>query len=116
MRFRLVTLSVVFQVRDGCSPLFLACKKGNVEIVDYLVSVCGADFEQKGQYEVPDDHSVHLVTPLWCAAVAGKARVVECLVRHGADVNSGRTKDSIFFQLAFCKKKSLICLGEAHAN
>jgi len=79
---------IVSQVRDGCSPLFLACKKGNVEIVDYLVTVCGADFEQKGQYEVPDDHSVHLVTPLWCAAVAGKARVVECLVRHGADVNS----------------------------
>jgi len=28
------------------------------------------------------------VTPLWCAAVAGKVRVVECLVKHGADVNS----------------------------
>ena len=93
---------MVSQVRDGCSPLFLACKKGNVEIVDYLVTVCGADFEQKGQYEVPDDHSVHLVTPLWCAAVAGKARVVECLVRHGADVNSGRPpRTQFFFQLAF---------------
>ncbi len=75
-------------IRDGCSPLFVACKKGNVEIVEYLISVCGADVEQRGQYEVPDDHSVHNVTPLWCAAVAGKLKVVDTLVRHGADVNS----------------------------
>ncbi len=39
-------------------------------------------------YEVPDDHSVHNVTPLWCAAVAGKVKVVETLVKYGADVNS----------------------------
>ncbi len=31
---------------------------------------------------------MHTVTPLWCAAVAGKVKVVEVLVRHGADVNS----------------------------
>jgi ankyrin repeat protein len=31
---------------------------------------------------------VHTVTPLWCAAVAGELKVVEVLVRHGADVNS----------------------------
>ena len=32
--------------------------------------------------------SVHKVTPLWCASVAGKYRVVDVLVRYGADVNS----------------------------
>ena len=32
-----------------------ACKKGNVEIVEYLISVCQADLEQRGQYEVSDD-------------------------------------------------------------
>jgi len=79
---------IVSQVKDGCSPLFLACKKGNVEIVDYLLNVCGADVEQKGEYEVQDDRSVHRVSPLWCAAVAGKVKVVECLVKYGADVNS----------------------------
>ena len=52
---------------NGCSPLFIACKKGNVEIVEYLVSQCDADVEQKGLYEVTDDHSVHHVSPLWCA-------------------------------------------------
>jgi len=66
----------------------VACKKGNVEIVEYLVGVCGSPVEQRGLYEVPDDHSVHNVTPLWCAAVAGKVKVVETLVRYGADVNS----------------------------
>jgi len=73
---------------DGCSPLFIACKRGNVEIVEYLLQVCNADVEVKGLYEVQDDHTIHTVTPLWCAAVAGKLKVVEVLVRFGADVNS----------------------------
>lgn len=73
---------------SGCSPLFIACKKGNIEIVEYLLSHCGADVEQKGLYEVQDDRSVHHVSPLWCASVAGKVEVVEVLVKYGADVNS----------------------------
>lgn len=79
---------IVSRIREGCSPLFIACKKGNVEIVEYLVSACDADLEQRGLYEVQDDRSVHNVTPLWCASVAGKYRVVDVLVRYGADVNS----------------------------
>jgi len=80
--------SIVSRIREGCSPLFIACKKGNVEIVEYLVSICNANLEQRGLYEVQDDRSVHNVTPLWCASVAGKFRVVDVLVRYGADVNS----------------------------
>ncbi len=59
-----------------------------IQIVEYLVAICGANVEQRGLYEVPEDHSVHNVTPLWCAAVAGKVKVVDTLVKHGADVNS----------------------------
>ena len=57
-------------------------------MVEYLIEQCQADVEQKGVYEVPDDRSIHFVTPLWCASVAGKLPVVKCLVKHGANVNS----------------------------
>ncbi|KAK2575935.1 hypothetical protein KPH14_007297 [Odynerus spinipes] len=46
------------------------------------------DIEQRGQYSVPDDSSVHYATPLWCAAVSGKLPVVKCLIAHGADINA----------------------------
>lgn len=32
--------------------------------------------------------SVHYVTPLWCAAVSGKLRIIQLLIRHGADINA----------------------------
>jgi ankyrin repeat protein len=83
-----VRSEICSRAKDGSTPLFIACKRGNVEIVDYLLTVCGVNVEHRGLYEVPDDRSVHTVTPLWCAAVAGKVKVVEVLVRHGADVNS----------------------------
>ena len=45
------------------------------QIVEYLIEVCGADVEQRGRYEVPDDRTIHTVTPLWCASVAGMFKV-----------------------------------------
>lgn len=79
---------IACRVKDGCAPLFIACKRGHVEIVEYLITACNVDIEQRGLYEVPDDRSVHNVTPLWCAAVSGKLSVIRCLVSHGADVNA----------------------------
>lgn len=37
---------------------------------------------------MPEDRSIHLATPLWCASVAGKLPVVKCLVRLGANINA----------------------------
>jgi hypothetical protein len=74
--------------QDGCAPLFIACKKGNLEIVEYLIDTCGADVEQKGVYEVIDDKTSHRVTPLWCSAVSGRIAIVKCLVKNNANVNS----------------------------
>lgn len=44
--------AVVCRTAEGCAPLFVACKRGNVELVEYLVHVCDADLEQRGVYEV----------------------------------------------------------------
>ncbi|XP_057340962.1 protein fem-1 homolog A [Microplitis mediator] len=85
---KFIRKEIVNRIKDDCAPLFIACKSGHVEIVEYLITVCNADIEQRGMYEVPDDRSVHFVTPLWCAAVAGKLPVLKCLVSHGADVNA----------------------------
>ncbi|KAG8230725.1 hypothetical protein J437_LFUL010826 [Ladona fulva] len=79
---------VVCRTKDGCAPLFLACKRGHAEIVEYLITVCDADVEQRGLYEVQDDRSVHCVTPLWCAAVSGRLVVVKSLIEHGAQVDA----------------------------
>jgi ankyrin repeat protein len=68
--------------------IILACKRGNPEIVEYLIEVCGADVEQKGTYEVVDDKTSHRVSPLWCAAVSGRLNIVKSLVKHGANVNT----------------------------
>ncbi|XP_026827953.1 protein fem-1 homolog A isoform X2 [Ooceraea biroi] len=79
---------IVSRMKDGCAPLFIACKRGHVDIVEYLIQTCDADIEQRGKYEVPDDRSVHCVTPLWCAAVSGNLEVIKCLISHGADINA----------------------------
>ena len=73
---------------EGCAPLFLACKNGSSEIVEYLLSTCDAPLEQRGLYEVLEEGISHHVTPLWCAAVSGCLAAVKVLLRHGADVNA----------------------------
>lgn len=80
--------AVVRRVKNGCAPLFIACKRGCVEIVEYLVTVCEADIEQRGLYEAPEDRSFHIVTPVWCAVVAGKLPVVKYLISVGCDINA----------------------------
>ncbi|EGI62018.1 Protein fem-1-like protein A [Acromyrmex echinatior] len=86
---REIRKDIVSREKEGCTALFIACKRGHVEIVEYLIKKCDADIEQRGRYEVPtDDRSVHCVTPLWCAAVSGNLEVIKCLISHGADVNA----------------------------
>ena len=81
---------VVGQTEEGCAPLFMACKNGSSDVVEYLLSFCGADIEQRGVFEVPEEGVSHSVTPLWCAAVAGRLSVVKVLLKFGADVDAGK--------------------------
>lgn len=68
--------------------MFVACKRGNLEIAEFLINVCAADIEQRGLFENPEDSSVHHVTPLWCAAVLSKLPIVRYLVGAGANINA----------------------------
>ncbi|KAH8325255.1 hypothetical protein KR074_008057 [Drosophila pseudoananassae] len=83
---------LVRKQRNGCAPLFIACKRGAVVIAEYLITICEADIEQRGHFEVPEDNSFHYVTPLWAAVVSGKLSMVKYLVRIGCDINA--TSDS----------------------
>lgn len=110
---------IVSRAKDGCAPLFIACKRGHVEMVEYLITVCNADIEQRGMYEVLDDRSVHCVTPLWCAAVSGKLPVIKCLISHGAQVNavsdSGSTPVRSACFMTYNGKLGFVTLN-AHGN
>ena len=79
---------VVTKMSNGCAPLFLACKNGSAEVVEYLLGKCNASIEQKGLLDVFEEGVSHSVTPLWCAAVSGKLAVVRILLSYGADVNA----------------------------
>ncbi|XP_032596317.1 protein fem-1 homolog C isoform X2 [Drosophila grimshawi] len=83
---------LVRKQRNGCAPLFIACKRGAVAIAEYLITICEADIEQRGHFEVPEDNSFHYVSPLWAAVVSGKLAMVKYLVRVGCDINA--TSDS----------------------
>ena len=72
---------VVSGVHNGCAPLFMACKNGSAEVVEYLITKCNAPIEQKGLFEVEEEGVRHSVTPLWCAAVSGRLAVVRVLLR-----------------------------------
>lgn len=80
--------NIVSRTKDGCSPLFMACKFGLLNKASYLLEICAADIEQKGHYEAFEDNHIHLVPPIWVAAVSGHLDVVKLLVANGADINS----------------------------
>lgn len=79
---------ITSKTKDGCSPLFMACMNGYIKIVKFLIEICGADLEQKGRYEVFEDHREHSVTPIWMAAVRGNFDIVDQLIQYGANINS----------------------------
>lgn len=99
--------------------MFVVCKRGNLEIAEFLISECQADIEQRGLFENPEDSTVHHVTPLWCAAVLSKLPIVRFLVHAGADINavsdSGSTSvRSSCFMTNMVRKTKFIQLNEFH--
>ncbi|XP_055623446.1 protein fem-1 homolog C-like [Toxorhynchites rutilus septentrionalis] len=87
---------LVEKTEEGYSPLFLACCTGSIEIVEFLITECDADIEQKGTFfcsqkrdDVWCDKSVgHIYTPLGCACAFQNVELVEFLIQHGSNVNA----------------------------
>lgn len=74
--------------RESACPLFYAAKIGNAQAVEFLVTNCNADLEQRNVFEVHEEKTFHFSTPLWVAAVANHLNCVKLLVRLGANMNA----------------------------
>ena len=76
----------------GCDrwPLHYACRIGNLEQVEYLVSVA--------KYPM-DEQDAHDATPLYLAALTGRSKICKYLLQSGAkcDPNSGGDAARVFY-------------------
>ncbi|XP_033113484.1 protein fem-1 homolog C-like [Anneissia japonica] len=77
---------IVSTVTESTTPLLMACRHGHLEIVNYFIEKCVADYEQVGSVTF-DGETVDGAPPLWCAAAAGHFNIVQSLIKHGANVN-----------------------------
>ncbi|XP_055634096.1 protein fem-1 homolog C-like [Toxorhynchites rutilus septentrionalis] len=93
---RYVRKELVDTEYEGCSSLFIACREGNIDMVEFLIMECDANIEQRGTitYHMDEtdgkleDYTVHNVTLLCCASESGNLQIVQYLVRLGCDVNA----------------------------
>jgi hypothetical protein len=64
---------------EGCTPLYLAARRGRLPIVQYLVKECGTNINQAR----PNG-----ITPLMTASAHKHTEVVVWLIKHGADAQA----------------------------
>lgn len=69
------------QIKNGATPLYLACQEGHLEVTQYLVQECGAD---------PHLSAQDGMTPLHAAAQMGHCPVIVWLVSSGAGRGPGK--------------------------
>ncbi|KAE8155613.1 ankyrin repeat-containing domain protein [Aspergillus tamarii] len=69
----------------GYTPLAWAALHSNVPKAELLLGVADIQVKAKGSDEVP---------PLWAACYAGNVEMVDLLLKHGADINERRGRES----------------------
>jgi ankyrin repeat protein len=78
---------VSYKINDN-TALCAAVLLKRTDLVEYLISKCGADVNKKGIYRQVEPTTLNLIVPpLWCAAVTGQIDIATILISHGADVN-----------------------------
>ena len=111
--------SVVAKKGNSNAPLFVAAMRGNLDMVEFLVTECHADLEETGRYSFKSKNldSYYLVTPLWCAAASDKLDVVDLLIDLGADINAASdTGSTPVLEACYMNADVVKCLVEHGAD
>ena len=108
--------SIVAKSFDCNPPLFVAVMRGNVDMVECLVTEWQADMEELGGFMNLVDNTRHHVTPLCFAGVLNHLEVMNLLINLGADINA--FSDTGYTPMLYaCKMmhvdvvRSLVCNG-----
>ncbi|KAK3091926.1 hypothetical protein FSP39_023766 [Pinctada imbricata] len=89
------------------TAFFRSCIEGNLGLVEYFITECDADLEEKCPYTVVEDNnSTHEVPPIWVAAITGQLELAKILLKYGADVNGMSDSNSTALR-ASCYKCNL---------
>lgn len=73
----------------GASPLLLACKQGDLEVVKHIIESWRVDFQASAIFHLLPFSEIITIkaTPLFVAALYGHSNIVRYLVDKGANVN-----------------------------
>ena len=95
--------------KDGVTPLFIACKNGNIEIIKALIAG-GSDGNKA---DVNKARTTDGTTPLHVACDSGNIEIVKALIAGGSDVNKARRTDGATPLHFACKKSGNIEIFQA---
>lgn len=77
---------LIHQKVNGTTPLLIACLRGHLSVVEFLVIDHQVDIEQIGCI-VFENETIEGAPPLWAAAAAGHEEIIGFLIGYGAEVN-----------------------------
>jgi len=99
---------VVSYTLNDNTALCAAVLLKRTDLVEYLITKCGADVNERGIYREVEPNKVNIIVPpLWCAAVTGQIDIAIKLIAHGADINGWSDTQSTTVRVACYKNENL---------